>query len=101
MPQQARWSQLLGPALRRRSAVACTIFVCQVIPYFALGTFVARVLAALHVGSATAAGVTYNMALLGGAMLGLWGGRAGAEALISGGRLCHRCGCDGDLRAQH
>jgi putative MFS transporter len=72
MAQPARWSQLLGPALRRRSAVACTIFVCQVIPYFALGTFVARVLAALHVGSATAAGVTYNVALLGGAMLGLW-----------------------------
>ncbi len=72
MQPPARWSQLFGPALRRRSAVACTIFVCQVIPYFALGTFVARVLAALHVGSPTAAGVTYNVALLGGAMLGLW-----------------------------
>lgn len=70
--QRARWAQLFGPTLRRRSAVACTVFVCQVIPYFALGTFVARVLAALHVGSATAAGVTYNVALLGGALLGLW-----------------------------
>ncbi len=66
-----RWLTLFGPALRVRSLVACTVFVCQVIPYFALGTFVARVLAALAVTGATAAGVTYNLALLSGAVVGL------------------------------
>jgi putative MFS transporter len=64
------WRVLFSPALRTRSLVACTIFVCQVIPYFALGTFVARVLSALQVSSATAAGVTYNLALFLGAVLG-------------------------------
>lgn len=65
------WVRLFAPDLRVRTAVACTVFVCQVIPYFALGTFVARVLRALDVRSPTAAGVVYNAALLGGAVLGL------------------------------
>jgi putative MFS transporter len=71
LEERQSWGMLFGPELRMRSFVACTIFVCQVIPYFALGTFVARVLAALHVSSATAAGLTYNVALLSGAIIGL------------------------------
>ena len=41
------WAELLAPAMRRRTLVACGFFTCLVIPYFALGTFVARVLDAL------------------------------------------------------
>jgi putative MFS transporter len=65
------WSRLFSSALRVRTVVACTVFVCQVIPYFALGTFIGRVLSALAVRSPAAGGIAYNAALLGGAVLGL------------------------------
>ena len=51
--------------------MACTFFTCQVIPYFALGTFVSQILAAMSVKSGYVGGVIYNMALLGGAVAGL------------------------------
>jgi putative MFS transporter len=66
-----RWRQLASPAWRRRTLVACTFFTCQVIPYFAVGTFVSRVLDALHVHSSYVGGLVYNLALLVGAILGL------------------------------
>jgi len=70
-PGAGRWRQLASPAWRRRTLVACTFFTCQVIPYFALGTFVSRVLDALHVRGSYVGGLVYNVALLVGATLGL------------------------------
>jgi putative MFS transporter len=66
-----RWSQLLSPRWRRRTLVGCTFFTCQVIPYFAVGTFVTRVLEALAVGNSFVGGLVYNFSLLSGAVLGL------------------------------
>ncbi|MBS0374050.1 MAG: MFS transporter [Proteobacteria bacterium] len=66
-----RWRQLASPEWRLRTLVGCTFFTCIVIPYFAVGTFVARVLAALHVAGGYAGGVIYNLALLLGAVAGL------------------------------
>ncbi len=66
-----RWAQLLSPAWRRRTLVACAFFTCQVIPYFAVGTFVTRVLDALNVGNSFVGGLVYNLSLLFGAALGL------------------------------
>jgi putative MFS transporter len=68
---RGRWRQLASVTWRRRTIVACTFFTCQVVPYFAVGTFVGRVLDALHVSSARAGGLIYNVALLCGAVLGL------------------------------
>lgn len=68
---RGRWRQLVSPAWRRRTFVGCAFFTCLVVPYFALGTFVARVLAALHVEGAYAGGRIYNLALLVGAVVGL------------------------------
>jgi putative MFS transporter len=68
---RGRWRQLASVEWRRRTIVACTFFTCQVVPYFAVGTFVGRVLEALHVSSAQAGGLIYNAALLCGAVLGL------------------------------
>ncbi len=65
------WAELLAPAMRRRTLVACGFFTCLVIPYFALGTFVARVLDALEVQGGVMGGMVYNIALLGGSVLGL------------------------------
>lgn len=65
------WAELLAPALRRRTLVACGFFTCIVIPYFALGTFVASVLDALAVEGGYLGGLMYNIALLGGAVGGM------------------------------
>lgn len=66
-----RWAQLLSSRWRRRTIVACTFFTCLVIPYFAVGTFVTRVLEALDVGDGFTGGLVYNFSLLFGAVLGL------------------------------
>ena len=68
---RGRWQQLASPAWRRRTLVACAFFTCLVIPYFAVGTFVARVLTALHVTGGYVGGLVYNVSLLVGAVVGL------------------------------
>src|SRR5262249_29509791 len=42
-----RWKQLMSRAWRRNTLVGCAFFTCQVIPYFAIGTFITEVIAAL------------------------------------------------------
>lgn len=66
-----RWRRLLSPVWRRRTAVACVFFTCQVIPYFAVGTFVSQVMAAMNLASGYIGGLIYNLSLLGGAVAGL------------------------------
>jgi MFS transporter, putative metabolite transport protein len=68
---QGRWSQLFSPTWRRSTLVGCAFWTCLVIPYFAVGTFVAQVMSALNVESGYVGGLIYNFALLGGAVLGL------------------------------
>ena len=68
---RGRWRQLLSQAWRRRTLVACAFFTCQVIPYFAVGTFVSQVMSAMHLSDGYLGGVIYNLALLGGAAAGL------------------------------
>jgi putative MFS transporter len=45
--------------------------VCQVIPYFAVGTFVTQVMSALHIKGGYVGGLIYNLSLFGGAIAGL------------------------------
>jgi len=66
-----RWQQLLSPVWRRRTLVACAFFTCQVIPYFAVGTFVSQVMSAMNLKSGYVGGLIYNLSLLGGAIVGL------------------------------
>jgi putative MFS transporter len=66
-----RWRQLLSPAWRLRTFVGCAFFTCQVIPYFAVGTFVSQMMSAMNVKSGFVGGLIYNLALLGGAIGGL------------------------------
>jgi MFS transporter, putative metabolite transport protein len=65
-----RLGALLSPPWHRRTLVACTLFTCQVIPYFAVGTFVSKVMTALAMPSSYRAGLLYNMLLLAGAVFG-------------------------------
>jgi putative MFS transporter len=66
-----RWRQLLSAAWRRRTLVGCVFFTCQVIPYFAIGTFIADVISALDVRGGLTGGRIYNGALLLGAIAGV------------------------------
>jgi MFS transporter, putative metabolite transport protein len=66
-----RWKQLLSGRWRVRTLVACIFFACQVIPYFAVGTFVTQLMAALHLEGALTGGLIYNAALLAGAIAGV------------------------------
>lgn len=66
-----RWRQLFSLAWRRRTLVACAFFTCQVIPYFAVGTFVGQVMSAMNITSGYGGGLIYNLSLLGGAIGGL------------------------------
>ncbi len=67
----SRWRQLFAPAWRGRTLLACAFFACMVIPYFAIGTFIAQVMAAMNLTSAYAGGLLYNFALFGGAVAGV------------------------------
>ncbi|MGA8709095.1 MAG: MFS transporter [Steroidobacteraceae bacterium] len=66
-----RWQRLLSAPWRTRTLVACTFFACQVVPYFALGTFVTQVMAALHLQGGHLGGLIYNVSLLLGAIIGV------------------------------
>jgi MFS transporter, putative metabolite transport protein len=68
---RGRWIELFSPAWRRCTLVACAFFTCLVIPYFAVGTFVAQVMSAVNIESGYVGGLIYNFSLLGGAILGL------------------------------
>ncbi|APX02871.1 MFS transporter [Arthrobacter sp. QXT-31] len=69
--KQSRYGELFNRAYRRRTIVGVVFYVCQVIPYFALGTFAPQIMAALGVTNSLAAGATYNIFLLTGAIVGM------------------------------
>lgn len=65
------WSELFSPRWRKNTLVGCVFYTCQVIPYFALGTFAPRVLEALQVKDKFVGGLVYNVLLFAGAIIGL------------------------------
>ncbi|WP_081054954.1 MFS transporter [Burkholderia diffusa] len=69
--QMGVWSQLYSPRWRKNTLVGCVFYTCQVIPYFALGTFAPKVLEALHVKDKFVGGLVYNVLLFAGALIGL------------------------------
>lgn len=69
--ERGRWRQLFSRQWRVRTAVGCIFFACQVIPFFAIGTFISQVLRELALRSAYFGGLMYNLAVLGGAIIGL------------------------------
>jgi MFS transporter, putative metabolite transport protein len=66
-----RWRQLFSSDWRLRTLVGCAFFTCQVIPYFAVGTFVSQLMSAMNLKSGYAGGLIYNLSLFGGAVAGL------------------------------
>ncbi|MEK6347361.1 MAG: MFS transporter [Burkholderia sp.] len=69
--QGGAWAELFSPRWRRNTLVGCVFYACQVIPYFALGTFAPKVLEALHVKDKFLGGLVYNVLIFAGAVIGL------------------------------
>lgn len=66
------WSELFGAKYRTRTAVGAIFYTAQVIPLFALGTFVPTVFAALGISDGYTSGIIFNAFLLLGTAAGLW-----------------------------
>jgi putative MFS transporter len=69
--QRGTWSELFSARWRKNTLVGCVFYTCQVIPYFALGTFSPKVLQALQVKDGFVGGLVYNVLLFAGAIFGL------------------------------
>lgn len=65
------WAELLSKKWRRHTAIGCIFYMCQVIPYFALGTFSPKILESLNVQDKFTGGLVYNTFLMIGAILGM------------------------------
>ncbi|HEY2682732.1 MAG TPA: MFS transporter [Steroidobacteraceae bacterium] len=65
------WIELLR-GYGRATFVGSTLYVCLVIPYFAVSTFIPQVMAALKVAGSGAAGLLYIVGLLLGSLAGFW-----------------------------
>ncbi len=64
-------SSLFSAPWRKNTWVGCIFYTCQVIPFFALGTFSPEVLKALNVQDKFTGGLVYNALLMIGAIVGL------------------------------
>lgn len=66
-----RFMSLFGPRYRRRTAFNSLFFVCLVIPYFAIYTFLPSILTAMHLDQSFATDLLLNALLIVGAVLGI------------------------------
>jgi MFS transporter, putative metabolite transport protein len=66
------FARLFKPDLIRRTIFNCAFFVCLVIPYFAIYTFLPSILKAIHLDNGTGADFLLNGFLVVGALLGIW-----------------------------
>lgn len=66
------FARLFKPDMLRRTLFNCTFFVCLVIPYFAIYTFLPSVLKAVHLNEGSGADFLLNGFLIFGALLGIW-----------------------------
>lgn len=65
------YSELFKPKWRKNTMVGAVFYMCQVIPYFAISTFIPTVLEGLRVQDSYMGGMFYNFFLILGAILGL------------------------------
>lgn len=67
-----RYRELFQPPLRKRTIFAGGFWLCQVFPYFGIGTFLPAVVGGLHIGSETRGEVLYNGLLAVWAIVGFF-----------------------------
>ena len=65
------WAELFSKKWRKNTAIGGLFYACQVVPYFALGTFLPKIMESLHVTDKYTGGLVYNVFLLIGAVIGM------------------------------
>lgn len=70
--EKSSYRELFGPALRKSTWFGILFYSCQVLPYFAIYTFVYTILEAMKVSDANAQNLLINIFLLAGGVAGLW-----------------------------
>lgn len=66
------FARLFRKDLIRRTVFNCAFFVCLVIPYFAIYTFLPTILKAIHLNDGSGADFLLNGFLVLGALIGIW-----------------------------
>ncbi|WP_308343357.1 MFS transporter [Streptomyces sp. MK37H] len=66
------YAQLFGPGQRRNTWFGVIFYSAQVLPYFAIYTFMPTILASLHVSDENTQNTLLNLFLLLGGVVGLW-----------------------------
>jgi putative MFS transporter len=69
---QGGFARLFKKDLIRRTIFNCAFFVCLVIPYFAIYTFLPTILKAIHLNDGSGADFLLNGFLVLGALIGIW-----------------------------
>jgi putative MFS transporter len=69
---QGGFARLFKRDLIRRTIFNCAFFVCLVIPYFAIYTFLPTILKAIHLNDGSGADFLLNGFLVLGALIGIW-----------------------------
>ncbi|CAH0534406.1 Inner membrane metabolite transport protein YgcS [Vibrio stylophorae] len=70
--QTTSFSSIFGKELRANTFVGSVFYACQVIPYFAIGTFIPVILKGVGVHSVYYTGLIYNSALVIGSLIGVF-----------------------------
>lgn len=65
------WFKLFSKGQIKNTLVGASFYTCQVIPYFAMSTFIPKIMETLNVNDGLASGLVYNFFLLLGSVLGL------------------------------
>ncbi|EPO8351169.1 MFS transporter [Pseudomonas aeruginosa] len=71
-PKSAGWSKLFSRQWRRHTFVGAAFYFCQVVPFFALGTFMPKIMESIKVDNPDLGGIIYSVFLTLGASIGLW-----------------------------
>ncbi|MEB0076039.1 MFS transporter [Pseudomonas sp. CCI3.2] len=66
------YAVLLSPEYRKRTAFNCLFFVCIVMPYFAIYTFLPSILSKMGLAEGFGTELMLNMLLILGALIGIW-----------------------------
>ncbi|MGW4418705.1 MFS transporter [Streptomyces misionensis] len=71
-PPAARYRELFARGQAAKTWFGVIFYSAQVLPYFAIYTFMSQILSTLRINDATAQNLVLNLALLSGGVLGLW-----------------------------
>ncbi|CAM5514843.1 MULTISPECIES: MFS transporter [Streptomyces] len=71
-PPPARYRELFARGQAAKTWFGVIFYSAQVLPYFAIYTFMSQILGTMHISDANAQNLTLNLALLLGGVIGLW-----------------------------